>query len=57
MNIIEDLYEGVNTMVKRLVGETEEFRVAVGVHQGSAVSHCLFSLVIDEIITKSIGTR
>jgi len=41
--------EGANTRIKSLVGETEDFRVGVGVHQGSA----LFSLVIDEI-TKSI---
>jgi len=49
------MYEGANTRVKSLVGKTEDFRVGVGVgvHQGSALSPYLFSLVIDEI-TKSI---
>lgn len=51
VNIIEDMYEGAITRVKSLVGETEDF--GVGVHQGSALSPYLFSLVIDEI-TKSI---
>lgn len=53
VNIIEDMYEGANTRVKSLVGETEDFRVRVGVHQGSALSPYLFSLVMDEI-TKSV---
>jgi len=53
VNIIGDMYEGENIGVKSLVGEIEDFRVGVGVHQGSALSPHLFSLVIDEII-KSI---
>lgn len=53
VNIIEDMYEVSNTRVKSLVAETEDFRVRVGMHQGSALSPNLFSLIIDEII-KSI---
>ena len=53
MNIIEDMYEGASTRVRSLCGETEDFRVRVGVHQGSALSPYLFSLVMDEI-TKDI---
>ena len=53
VNIIEDMYVGVSTRVRSLCGETEDFRVRVGVHQGSALSPYLFSLVMDEI-TKDI---
>ena len=53
VNIIEDMYEGASTRVRSLCGETEDFRVRVGVHQGSALSPYLFSLVMDEI-TKDI---
>ena len=32
VNIIEDMYEGVSTRVRSLCGETEDFRVRVGVN-------------------------
>jgi len=51
--VVKDMYEGSITSVKSICEETENFRVRVGVHQGSALSSYLFSVVIDEI-TKGV---
>jgi hypothetical protein len=53
INVVEDMYEGSCTRVKSMCGETEDFEVGVGVHQGSALSPYLFSVVMDEV-TKEI---
>ena len=53
VNIIKDMYKGESTRLRSLCGKTENLRVRVGVHQGSALSRYLFSLVMDEI-TKNI---
>ena len=53
VKVIEEMYEGASTRVRSLCGETEDFSVRVGVHQGSALSPYLFSLILDEI-TKDI---
>ena len=53
VKIIEEMYERASTRVRSVCGETEDFSVGVGVHQGSALSPYLFSLVMDEI-TKDI---
>ncbi|XP_047482158.1 uncharacterized protein LOC125034449 [Penaeus chinensis] len=50
---VQDLFKGCRTKVRTLCGETEEFEVTVGVHQGSALSPFLF-LVILECLTKDI---
>jgi len=39
-------YEGSNANVKSMRGVTEDFNVGVGVHQGLALSHYLFSVVM-----------
>ena len=43
------LYDGAKTKVR--VGSTylEEFKVKVGVHQGSVLSSLLFAIVVDVI--------
>ena len=38
MRIIKDVYDGVTTTVRSAAGLTEEFKVGVGLHQGSALS-------------------
>src|SRR5208282_5968630 len=50
------MYEGALTSVKLGVGESVEFAVKVGVHQGSILSPLLFILVL-EALSKKFRTR
>ena len=47
------MYYGAITFVKTTIGETSEFSITVGLHQGSTLSLYLFALVMDEL-TKHI---
>ena len=49
ITIIEDMYDGVTTTVRSATGLTEEFKVDVGLHQGSALSPFLFSIIMDKL--------
>jgi len=40
--VIRDMYEGVRTRVRTVIGDTEDFPVDIGLHQGSALSPFLF---------------
>ncbi|XP_070022655.1 secreted RxLR effector protein 78-like [Nicotiana sylvestris] len=44
---IKDRYDGAKTQVRIVGGDSEHFLVAVGLHQGSALSPFLFALVMD----------
>ncbi|KAF3708357.1 Retrovirus-related Pol polyprotein from type-2 retrotransposable element R2DM [Channa argus] len=46
VRVVQDMYESCKTVVRCAVGVTEEFKVEVGLHQGSALSHFLFALVM-----------
>jgi len=46
---IKDMYEGVKTSVRSSVGDTEYFPIDIGLHQGSALSPFLFTIIIDEL--------
>ena len=48
-HVIKDMYEGVRTRVRTVIGDTEEFPIDIGLHQGSALSPFLFTTVMDEI--------
>lgn len=50
MKVIEEMYKGTSTRVRNLYGGIKDFTVRVGVHQDSALSSNLFSLIIDETI-------
>ena len=41
--------EDAITTIRSPAGETEEFSITVGLHQGSALSPYLFVLVMDEL--------
>ena len=46
---VQDMYEDCQTVVRCAVGVTEEFKVEVGLHQGSALSPFLFAMVMDRL--------
>ena len=43
------MYDGSTTAVRCAVGVTEGFEVKVGLHQGSALSPCLFAMMMDRM--------
>ena len=44
--IVHDMYYDSTTSVRCAVGVTEGFEVKVGLHQGSALSPCLFAMMM-----------
>ncbi|KAK3561562.1 hypothetical protein QTP86_008942 [Hemibagrus guttatus] len=46
---VQDMYERSRTVLRCAVGQTEEFKVEVGLHQGSALSPFLFAIVMDQL--------
>ncbi|KAK3517926.1 hypothetical protein QTP70_027537, partial [Hemibagrus guttatus] len=49
VRVVQDTYERSRTVVRCAVGQTEEFNVEVGLHQGSALSPFLFAIVMDQL--------
>ena len=49
IEMIRDMYSEAMTTVRTVVGETNDFSITVGLHQGSALSPYLFVLVMDEL--------
>ncbi|KAF3691370.1 CMP-N-acetylneuraminate-beta-1,4-galactoside alpha-2,3-sialyltransferase [Channa argus] len=49
VRVVQDMYESCKTVVRCAVVVTEEFKVEVGLHQGSALSPFLFALVMDRL--------
>ena len=43
------MYDGATTAVRSALGLTEEFKVGVGLHQGSALSPFLFAIIMDKL--------
>ena len=56
MRVIRDMYSGVRVRVRTLVGDTEDFPIDIGLHQGSALSPFLFTIIMDEL-TKGYDSR
>ena len=46
VRIVQDMYDGSTPAVMCAVGVTEGFEVKVGLHPGSALSPCLFAMVM-----------
>ncbi|XP_070003463.1 secreted RxLR effector protein 78-like [Nicotiana sylvestris] len=46
---IRDMYDGAKTRVRTVGGDSEHFSVEMGLHQGSALSSFLFTLVMDAL--------
>ena len=49
IDIVNDMYDGAIASVRTTGGETNEFAITVGLHQGSTLSPYLFVLVMDEL--------
>ncbi|KAK3513513.1 hypothetical protein QTP70_015480, partial [Hemibagrus guttatus] len=49
VRVVQDMHERSRTVVRCAVGQTEEFKVEVGLHQGSALSPFLFAIVMDQL--------
>lgn len=49
MKLICAMYKSCNNVVPSVSGTTDGFGVAVGLHQGSVLSHYLFLVVIDAL--------
>ncbi|KAK3565364.1 hypothetical protein QTP86_007123 [Hemibagrus guttatus] len=49
VRVVQDMYERSRTVVRCAVGQTEEFKVEVGLHQRSALSPFLFVIVMDQL--------
>ena len=43
------MYDGATTTMRSAAGLTEEFKVGVGLHQGSALSPFLFAIIMDKL--------
>ena len=50
IEMIQNMYSGATTTVRTVVGETNDFPITIGLHQGFALSTYLFALVMDELI-------
>ena len=50
---VKDMYEGVNTRIRTPVGNTEYFPTNIMLHQGSALSPFLFTMIMD-VLTRGI---
>ena len=48
IKIIKNMYDGATTTVRIAAGLTEELKVHVGLHQGSALSPFLFAIIMDK---------
>jgi hypothetical protein len=49
ITLIKDMYDNFVTSVRTSDGDTNEFLINIGLHQGSALSPYLFALVMDEV--------
>ena len=49
IQLVQDMYEGSETVVRCAVGTTESFKVKVGLHQRSALSPFLFAVITDRL--------
>jgi hypothetical protein len=49
ITLIKDVYDNVVTSARTSDGDTNDFPINIGLHQGSALSPYLFALVMDEV--------
>ena len=49
VRLVQDMYEGSETVVRCAVETTESFKVKVGLHQGSVLNPFLFAVIMDRL--------
>ena len=49
VQLVQNMYEGSETVVRCAMETTESFKVKVGLHQGSALSPFLFAVIMDRL--------
>ena len=49
VRLVQDMYEGSETVVRCAIGTTESFKVKVGLHQESTLSPLLFAMIMDRL--------
>ena len=47
--VIRDMYEGVRTRVRTVIGDTNDFSIDIGLHQGLALSPFRLTIIMDEL--------
>ena len=52
MQLVQDKYEESETVVRCAIETTENFKVEVGLHQGSALSPFVFSVIMNRLTDK-----
>ena len=52
VRLVQDMYEGSETVVRYAVKTTESFKVKVELHQGSTLSPFVFALIMDRLKDK-----
>ena len=49
VGLIKDMYNNVVTIIRTSNGDTDDFPIRIGLHQGSTLSSYLFALMMDEV--------
>jgi hypothetical protein len=49
ISLIKDIYDNIVTSVRISDGDTNDFLINIGLHQGSALSPYLFALIMDKV--------
>ena len=49
IGVIQDMYKDSETQIRTPAGKSESFKVIMGVHQGSALSPFIFTIVMDTL--------
>ena len=53
VQLVQNIYEGSETVVRCAVGTTESFKVKVGLHQESALNPFLFVVIMDRLMDEA----
>ena len=52
VQLVQDMYEGSETVMRYAVGNTESFKVKVGLHRGLVLTPFLFAVIMNRLTDK-----